>query len=264
MRHASRLLVALALAALATASASPAGAKAPGPNGQIAFSRPDPATGEPRVFIANPDGTHEHQLLLPVPGDGLVWSPDGGKLLALSSGRRRQSGRPRLMRMGPASRSWTSPAPARHGHGLQGMVTGCHPVLCQAIRFGGDPSLNGIYTIGASDGSGLGRLTVNPYPPEGEFGGGDIPGDFSPDGSQFVFMRAKPGADPTPVTNRAPCLWPTPTAPACGSSRPMAWPTRTTTGWRTGRRTEPDPVRECAGVLVHGPAGWRRPASDPA
>ena len=81
MRRASRLLVALALVALATAMASPAGAKPPGPNGQIAFSRPDPATGEPHIFIANPDGTHEHQLPLPLPGDGPVWAPHGGKLL---------------------------------------------------------------------------------------------------------------------------------------------------------------------------------------
>ena len=78
MRRASRLLVALALAALATATASPpAGAKPPGPNGQIAFSRPDPASGEPRIFIANPDGRHERQLPLPLPGDGPVWAPDG-------------------------------------------------------------------------------------------------------------------------------------------------------------------------------------------
>jgi Tol biopolymer transport system component len=69
-------------------------------------------------------------------------------------------------------------------------------LLCQVIRFGGDTSLNGIYTIRSSDGGDLTRLTVSPYPPQGEFGGGDIPGDYSPDGSQFVFMRAKPGADP--------------------------------------------------------------------
>jgi len=58
-------------------------------------------------------------------------------------------------------------------------------------RWQGDPSLNGIYTIRAFDGGDLTRLTVSPYPPQGDFGGGDIPGDYSPDGSQFVFMRAK-------------------------------------------------------------------------
>jgi len=71
-------------------------------------------------------------------------------------------------------------------------------LLCQAIRFEGDPSLNGVYTIRAADGRGLRRLTVNPYPPQGDFGGGDIPDDYSPDGSRFVFMRTKPGAGPIP------------------------------------------------------------------
>jgi Tol biopolymer transport system component len=80
-------------------------------------------------------------------------------------------------------------------------------LLCQAIRFGGDPSLNGVYTIRASDGGGLRRLTVNPYPPQGDFGGGDIPGDFSPDGSRFVFMRAKPGAGPVPDRNQTGALF---------------------------------------------------------
>jgi hypothetical protein len=37
-------------------------------------------------------------------------------------------------------------------------------LLCQAIRFEGDPSLNGMYTIRAADGRGLRRLTFNPYP----------------------------------------------------------------------------------------------------
>jgi hypothetical protein len=197
MRHASRLLVALALAALATAMASPAGAKAPGPNGQIAFSRPDPATGEPRVFIANPDGTHEHQLLLPMPGDGPVWSPDGGKLL-VAVFRPEASVRPATVNAdGSGFTVLDVPQlPQDMDMGCRAWSPDATRLLCQAIRFGGDPSLNGIYTIRASDGGGLRRLTVNPYPPQGEFGGGDIPGDFSPDGSQFVFMRAKPGADP--------------------------------------------------------------------
>jgi hypothetical protein len=81
MRRALRLLPVFMLAVLLTATAAPAGAKAHGQNGQIAFSRYDQATGEPRVFIASPDGTHEHQLLLPLAGDGPVWAPGGGKLL---------------------------------------------------------------------------------------------------------------------------------------------------------------------------------------
>ena len=67
--------------------------------------------------------------------------------------------------------------------------------------------MDGVYTIRSSDGGGLTRLTTNPYPPEGEFGGGDIPGDYSPDGSQFVFMRAKPGAGPVPDRNQSGALF---------------------------------------------------------
>ena len=45
-----------------------------------------------------------------------------------------------------------------------------------------DPSRNGIYSVRASDGGDLTRITSNPD-------GGDIPGDYSPDGTRLVFMR---------------------------------------------------------------------------
>ena len=45
-----------------------------------------------------------------------------------------------------------------------------------------DPSRNGVYSIRASDGGGLTRITSNP-------GGDDIPGDYSPDGKRLVFVR---------------------------------------------------------------------------
>ena len=45
-----------------------------------------------------------------------------------------------------------------------------------------DPSRNGIYSVSASDGGDLQRITSNPD-------GGDIPGDYSPDGTQLVFKR---------------------------------------------------------------------------
>jgi len=80
-------------------------------------------------------------------------------------------------------------------------------LLCQASRFRGDPSLNGVYTIRAADGGGLRRLTANPYPPSGNFGGGDIPGESSPDGRRFVFMRAKPGPEPTPDIGQSGALF---------------------------------------------------------
>ena len=45
-----------------------------------------------------------------------------------------------------------------------------------------DPGRNGIYSVRASDGGGLVRITSNPD-------GGDIPGDYSPDGTRLVFER---------------------------------------------------------------------------
>lgn len=46
-----------------------------------------------------------------------------------------------------------------------------------------DPSRNGIYSIRSSDGGGLKRITSVPR-------GDDLPGDYSPDGDQLVFVRA--------------------------------------------------------------------------
>jgi Tol biopolymer transport system component len=49
-----------------------------------------------------------------------------------------------------------------------------------------NPDLNGIYTISPADGSGLTRVTANPL------GGHDIPGAYSPNGKQIVFVRFNP------------------------------------------------------------------------
>ncbi len=208
MRRALRLLVAFALAALATATALPAGAKTPGPNGKIAFTRYDPASGESRIFIANPDGTQERQLSLPVPVDNAIWSPNGGKLL-VTVFRPDASVRPATVN--PDGSGFTvldvPELPPDMDMGCNAWSPNAKLLLCQAIRFEGDPSLNGIYTIRTADGGGLTRLTVNPYPPAGNFGGGDLPGDFSPDGTQFVFMRAKPGAGPVPDRNQRGALF---------------------------------------------------------
>ena len=51
-----------------------------------------------------------------------------------------------------------------------------------------NPDRNGVYIVGVPDGMGLARLTSHPDH--------DIPMDFSPDGSQIVFLRAEPDTDP--------------------------------------------------------------------
>jgi Tol biopolymer transport system component len=170
----------------------PVQAKVPGPNGQIAFGRDDG-----QIFIANPDGAKENELTLPYPAFNPVWSPDGGTLL-ISVFSPDLPIRP--VTIDPDGSSLTllvvPEAPADMDIVCRAWSPDGTRLLCQGQIFEGDHSLDGIYSIRASDGGNLTRLTVNPYPPTGEFGGGDLPGDYSPDGARFVFMRAKPGADP--------------------------------------------------------------------
>jgi hypothetical protein len=91
-------------------------------------------------------------------------------------------------------------------------------LLCQAIRFGGDPSLNGIYTIRAADGGGLTRLTVNPTRHGAISAGVTSPATSHPTapGSSSCEPSPAPGRSPT-ATRPAPCSWRTPTAPAYAS-----------------------------------------------
>ncbi|MEP7135417.1 MAG: hypothetical protein ABI904_10840 [Chloroflexota bacterium] len=56
-----------------------------------------------------------------------------------------------------------------------------------------DSSRNGIYAVDASDGGNLQRLTTQPA------GKTDFPGDYSPDGMQFIFKRASGDEGPGPL-----------------------------------------------------------------
>jgi hypothetical protein len=64
-----RLIVLVSVAAMTllglVAIGGSALAKSPGPNGQIVFSRFNPDTGNADIFVANPDGTHAHEVPLP-------------------------------------------------------------------------------------------------------------------------------------------------------------------------------------------------------
>ena len=61
-----------------------------------------------------------------------------------------------------------------------------------------DPGRNGIYSIRVSDGGDLQRITSVP-------GGDDLPGDYSPDGKQLVFVRTDPRRPAR--TLRDECRW---------------------------------------------------------
>jgi Tol biopolymer transport system component len=184
------LVVPVGVAAPAHAGADP---------GRIAFSRYDEASGLPQIVVTDPQGRHERVLSLPMPADDPVWSPTGRTILLFAF---------------PPSGGARPATVARDGSGFRLLRVPSLPsdvdvrctawspyagrLLCQVSRGpGGDPALNGVYTMRATDGGNVKRLTQNPYPPSGDFGGGDIPGSFSPDGRYFVFLRVKPGPDPT-------------------------------------------------------------------
>jgi Tol biopolymer transport system component len=167
----------VALVALTSVSA---GASPRGVNGQIAYDRADPAGDDRFVYTANPDGSHEQQL---VPGHTCCpsWSHSGSKLAI-----------PYLTddgRVGAAivnaDGSGYTPLPIDDPT----LNLGCEPWSPDDARLAcgswdeSNPARNGIFTMSSSDGSGLTRLTTN------ALGGADGPGAYSPDGTRLVFLR---------------------------------------------------------------------------
>jgi len=179
-----RKLIAVAAfaAAIAALIAIPAAAKRAGSNGRIVFARFDPARGDDFIYTANPDGSHEQQLLS-TGAEGPRWSPDGTRIV-----------------VGPHDVDNVSARIVNPDDGSYRDVPNPNPDLfflpcnepwspdgqrltCEA--FGNtDQSVNGIYTLRASDGGGLKRITR--AEPDGE----DCAGDYSPNGKHLVFNRA--------------------------------------------------------------------------
>ncbi len=161
-------------------------------NGQIAYAAFDQSLGDFGGWVANAEGSSARSLGLPSLSYRLAWSPDGNWLVV--QGWQGSSMRPVVVR--PDGRD----ARVLHPPGLpeQSDVAPCvwtpngRQLVCQVIDFNGDHSRDGLWLIDARDGRHPHRLTVNPYPPAEDFGGGDIPGSVSPDGEWVVFTRARP------------------------------------------------------------------------
>jgi TolB protein len=144
-------------------------------NGQIAWDNPN---GAGTVYTANQDGKHVFRLT----GSSsccAAWSPDGKRLLVSGSypGDGGRIGSAIVNANGTGFHALPLPA-------TPGFNVGCgawSPDGTHCVGQGWDdqkPLLNGIYQLNVNDGSAV-QLTS----------GYDIPGSYSPDGSQIVFGR---------------------------------------------------------------------------
>jgi WD40 repeat protein len=148
--------------------------------GRISFMRGDPSQpGGGITYIVDPDGSRERRLVPEGRSEFPTWSPDGTEIhiFCCGDGMAAHIFDPDT---GEMERALPQPDPS-----LELYCGGWSPDGSR-LSCGGfgvdDPSLNGVYTIRASDGGGLRRITSNP---DGE----DIAGDFSPDGERLVFAR---------------------------------------------------------------------------
>jgi TolB protein len=172
-------ILAASLTALITLFAIPASASPRGQNGQIAFNR----FGEPdtAIFVVNPDGTNEHQLVttppVPLPNECPHWSPDGTRITTCGS----SDGLGSTLVINPDTGSYRE-LPSQDPN----LFTPCYLWSPDATRLAcegygqTDPNLNGIYSIRTSDGGGLTKILATPND-------GIELGDYSPNGKQLVF-----------------------------------------------------------------------------
>jgi Tol biopolymer transport system component len=169
---------------------APEGAPQPAgslPGGSILYGEWDQGLAQARWFTSDPDGSNV--LDLGVVASCAEWFPDGSRIL-ITNDRDRGPGsplRPAVIRPDGSGRV------VLDGTRNPDLELGCGDVSPDGSRIAlegfkedGDDSLGGIYTVRASDGGDLERLTR----------GHDGPPEYSPEGTEIVFMRTKPGVQP--------------------------------------------------------------------
>ena len=166
------LLVGLAMVAVFVGSQRQPAAPV---NGRIVFGRFDEALGDTVIYAVNPDGSHLVKLR-PEVHEGPHWSPDGRQIgmadavmNADGSGYHRRD----FSQDGLTLMAWDwSP------DGKRLLMEG----------FNDDPDAHGVYTVRASDGGDLVRLTKP--------GDAGIPAAYSPDGTTVMWVL--PSGDEEP------------------------------------------------------------------
>jgi Tol biopolymer transport system component len=171
----------MTVAVLGGVGSPPAGARTPGPNGRITFGQDTKDCDDCILKSIEPDGTG---TILLSGGGSATYSPDGTKIVA---GSNTADGRITTMLMNADGSVITTFSPAGSFNvGCPVWSPDGRALLCEVWDDAHPEHRPGLFTVNASDGSNLTRVTTN------RLGGHDIPADFSPDGTQVVFLREAP------------------------------------------------------------------------
>jgi hypothetical protein len=159
--------------------------------GQLMFSRFDESTHSfISTHLINPDGSGEVELPLPGPEGGGRWSHDGSVIAVMTILDDDRVGTAVIQPDGTVNRTLEI-----SDETLNLVCTVWSPddlrLACEGWD-DSDPTRAGIYTVLSADGGDLTRLT---FPPGGSH---DLPGDYSPDGTELVFKRMR-GEGPGPL-----------------------------------------------------------------
>jgi Tol biopolymer transport system component len=179
-RRSLAILVALTIAGAVLGAGSGQAGGATITNGKIAFGRDDPAVDAALSFTINPDGTGETRA----GGAGCeAWSPDSSKLLMCTDN---PEGRARPATANPDGSDFTlldAYPNLEQNLGCAYWSPDAARLLCDSGEGNPDVADNGMYTVRASDGGDLFRVTTTPA------GFEDVPLGYSPNGSRILFGR---------------------------------------------------------------------------
>jgi Tol biopolymer transport system component len=168
------------------AELSPTHSPASIPAGRLAYGRFSPG-GIAHVFTANTDGTDE-QALLPSVAEGPRFSPDGRRIAIVVESPQGLISFGFVNPDGSDFARFDSPDPTLNLGCVTWSPDGSR-LACEAWD-DTDVTRQGIYTVRASDGGDLIRVTTSPADMK------DVnPGAYSPDGRQLVFLRGDPQDD---------------------------------------------------------------------
>jgi Tol biopolymer transport system component len=191
MARRSAILIGAAAAGV-MALGAPASATFPGTDGRIAFRGVIPGRGFGEIFTAKTDGSDARRLTS-TPGrsdsDLPDWSPDGQRI-AFDSTRTDIDGREEVSQIYVMNADGSGLTQLTRGPGVQRSASWSPDGGSLAIAADwGDPALQGIWIIPASDPDGVTQQEarrVSTLPAGFDF---DFEPQFSPDGSSIVYTR---------------------------------------------------------------------------